>query len=183
MRGNSAKNKVIVISLIWLIVSGVMFGYFFKILDDANLTALTKISKDKQQLVILQAQNTSYIQAQADLKAMASKPIQPDDFFSRDITLVNEIKTLEGLSQKLNVQMQFSGVSGTVDIVPKANTATALGVVPYSLSVTGDLQSVVNFIETMENLSFVSNITSLALNSGDQGKVSASLSANFYLRK
>lgn len=114
---------------------------------------------------------------------MAAKTNQPDIFFTRDIALVGEIQVLENLSQKYNVQMQLSGVSGTINNLSKASTVTPLAMVPYGISLSGDFVQVVNFIESLEHLSFVTNVTTLTLTSGNNNNVNAGLSANFYLRK
>ena len=79
--------------------------------------------------------------------------------------------------------MQLSGVSGTINTAPKAKTTTALVVIPYSISLSGSLQDVLNFIETLENLSFITNVGSVSIAAADSGSVSAGLTANFYLRK
>jgi Tfp pilus assembly protein PilO len=109
--------------------------------------------------------------------------VQPEDFFSRDITLVKELEVLEGLKQRFNVQTQIGGISGTVTSAGKAKTTTPLAVIPYSISVTGPLSDVVDFIETLENLSFITNVNNVSVTAADSGKVNASMSADFYLRK
>jgi hypothetical protein len=183
MKNFSAKNKIIFLALGWLILSFAMFIFFFKIMDHRNQQTLDSMAEERKALVVLQAESDSYKKAQADLDQLSGMAIQPDNFFSSDINLVNEIKTLEALSQKYNVQMQLSGVSGTINSAPKANTVTPIVVVPYSISLNGDLSSAVNFIENLENLSFITNVSSLAINAADKGLVHVSLAANFYLKK
>jgi len=178
-----AKNKIIVLFIVWLCVSASMFLWLFKILDGVNQATLNSMAQDRANLVVLQAQDQSYKQAQTDLKQLAAKTNQPDNFFTSDIALVGEIQVLENLSQKYNVQMQLSGVSGTINNLSKASTVTPLAMVPYGISLSGDFVQVVNFIESLEHLSFVTNVTTLTLTSGNNNNVNAGLSANFYLRK
>jgi Tfp pilus assembly protein PilO len=160
-----------------------MFLYFFKILDNLNQQVLKSMSGQMQNLALLKGQSEVYEKAESDLQKLTQESIQPEEFFSRDITLVYEIETLENLSAELNVQMVLAGVSGTVQTAPIANTKTPMAEIPYSITVSGSLQQVTAFIESLENLSFVTNITSFGLSSEGQGNVGANLGANFYLLK
>lgn len=179
----SAKNKIVIILAVWLVVSLTMFLYFFKILDSDNAKTLESLDLQNKELAILTAERESYIQAKTDLAQLAKEEMQPDTFFSKDITLVNEIRTLEGWADRLNVKMQLSGVSGTVNNLPKAKTATAIGTVPYTINLVGDFTQVINYIEVLENLNFITNINSISINVADAGQVSLTLTAGFYLKK
>jgi hypothetical protein len=183
MKKTSAKNKIILLLLAWLILSVVMFTYFFKLLDGQNQATLDSMAQERKDLAALQAQDASYKQAQADLQELANKPLQPEDFFTSDISLVNEIQTLENLALKYNLKMQLSGVAGTVNSLPNAGTVTPIGMVSYGISLSGDFFQVVNFIESLEHLSFITNPTNISIGAADGGNVSASMTANFYLRK
>lgn len=183
MKKFSAKNKIIFLLLGWLVLSAVMFLYFFKLLDSSNQATLDSMAQERKDLAVLQAQDKSYKQAQADLQVLADKANQPEGFFSKDIALVDEIQTLEDLAAKYNLKMQLSGVAGTINSLPQAQTTTSIAVVPYGITLNGDFSQVVNFIENLEHLSFVTNVTSLSLSAADKSNVTAGLSANFYLRK
>ena len=167
----------------WLLVSLSMFFYFFNILDSQNLKTQKLMASDRSSLLVLQQEDQSFKDAQADLNKMATQPYQPDNFFSKDIALVDEIQTLEDLSAKYNLQMTISGVSGTAAAAPLAQTATPIALVPYGLSLTGTLPDLVDFMENLENLQFVTTITTVSINSGDKGQVNANLAGDFYLRK
>ena len=121
----SAKNKIIIIILAWLVLSFGMLTYVFKFLDSTNQQILDSMGQQKSILASLQAERESEMRAQRDLQELSQKLYQPEDFFSRDTTLVNEIKILENLGQKYNLKMQLSGVSGTINTAPKAKTTTA----------------------------------------------------------
>lgn len=178
-----AKNKIFLALALWAGLSATMFFYFFNILDQANQNTLNSMAQQKIDLANLKAERESYRQAKQDLDYLAKKTYQPTDFFSKDISLVAEIKTLEDLGQQMNVTLQLSGVSGTAATAAKAKTATSLAVIPYSIYLTGQLQQVVKFIEAVENLSFVTKTDSLAINAAENGNVSAVLVASFYIKK
>lgn len=184
MKKLSAKTKILILCSVWLILSFLVFMYGFKILDDANQKTLAAMSDDRKNLANLNSENLGFKQAKADLQKMTGEAEQPKDFFSEDISLVKEIQVLEDLSKKYGVLMQLSGVAGTIDSLPLAATQTALAVVPYGISLNGDLGQIVNFTENFENLGFITNIRSLSISSGgEKGSVNVNFSANFYLRK
>ncbi len=182
MKQHSSKNKIILLVILWLCLSVAMFMYFFNILDVSNRALVIANQQKKKEKAQLAAQFESYKQAQGELLQLSKESFQPENFFSRDITLVNEIKTLEGLSEKYNLTMELSGISGTVNTAPKAQTVSVLLVIPYSINVKGSLAQVVDFIETLENLSFITNVNNVSVNAADKGSVAASMTADFYLR-
>jgi len=169
--------------LAWFILSAMMFLYFFKLVDGQNQATLNSMAQERSDLALLQAQDASYKQAQADLQELAGKPLQPEDFFSSDIALVNEIRTLENLASKYNLKMELSGVAGTIDSLQSANTLTPIAIVPYGITLSGDFFQSINFIESLEHLSFVTNPTDITIESTDNGNVGVSMTANFYLKK
>ena len=179
----SAKNKIVLLLVVWLGLSALTFGYFFKLLDRANQKTLDSMDVQRKEFAQLTAERQSQNQAKWDLETLAKQSIQPENFFSRDITLVNELKILEGLSDRLNLKMQIGGVSGTVNTAAKAKTITPLVVIPYSISVSGSLQRAVDFVETLENLKFITNVSNISISTADKNTVNVGMTANFYLKK
>ncbi len=178
-----AKNKIILALVCWAVISVLMFFYFFNILDQSNKKTLNTMALQRIDLVNLKVERESYRLAKEDLDDLAKKSYQPTGFFSKDISLVTEIKTLEALGQQMGVTMQLTGVSGTADTAAKAKTITDLAVIPYSIYLSGPLGKVVKFIEAVENLSFVTKTEDLAINAGEDGNVIAVLGASFYIKK
>jgi len=183
MKKISSKNKIIIVILAWLLVSAAMFVYFFTIMDSSNQQKLDSMADDRKNLVTLTAENESFKKAQADLTKMAAQPLQPENFFSTDVTFVKEIQTLEDLAIKYNQDMHLGGVSGTVKTQPPAGTATPLVTVGFNVNLTGSLSGAVDFIESMENLNFVTSVKALSMSSGSDNQVQTNISANFYLKK
>jgi hypothetical protein len=111
----SAKNKIISAAIAWILVSVFMVMYGFSIFSSSNQKTLFEIEESKKELAALQAEKNSYAQAQKDLEQMSKEQIQPQDFFSKDITWATESKFLEDLQDSLGVKLQVSGVSGTIE--------------------------------------------------------------------
>ncbi len=177
------KNKIYVLAAVWLVICASMFGYFFNILDRSNLAEVNAIKEKNKELSQLEYERDSFEKAKADLALLAKQDIQPKDFFSKDVTLVNEIETLEGIARDNSVDLILSGISGTVKTIPKAKTVSDIGTVPYNINLTGSLSNVVSFIETVEHLSFITNVTSLAVRGDTEDKVNVTMTASFYLSK
>ena len=179
----SAKNKIFVLIALWVLLCGSMFGYFFNILDNSSSGNVLKITEAKKELLSLQAEQKSYRKAQADLDAVKNKLYPPQSLFSQDISLVNQVRTLEGIGEKYGVKFNLSGLSGTVKTATKAKTSTEIYVIPISFNVVGQFRNVVNFVEVLENLDFPISIYSFTTSVASKGEISVSLGANFYIRK
>jgi Tfp pilus assembly protein PilO len=132
---------------------------------------------------LLEAEKQSFDFAQKDLEQLSRMPLQPENFFSQDVTLVSELETLEKLGSQLNVRVELSGISGTVKNAAKAKTASDIVTIPYNISVRGSYPQIVNFLEYFENLPFVTTLTSLAIRSTGEGEVIMSGNALFYLKR
>lgn len=176
------KSKIYISLTVWLALCLFMFMYGLKFFDKSNRAALGKISEQNKELVVLRAQQESYRLAQKDLDEIAQAKYQPSELFSKDVTLVDEIEYLESLEEKLGVKLTLSGISGTFDS-SKKKTPGSLFTIPFSVSVNGPLNNVVDFIETFENLEFASRLNSLSISSGDPGLVNVSTGANLYIKK
>jgi hypothetical protein len=177
------QPKIYLTLVIWLGLCAGMFTYGFGILQGSNNSALATISEEKGMLLSLQAEQQSYHLAQKDLEDLAKKDIQPEDFFSKDVSLVKELTALENLGKTSQVSLSISGISGTIDTLGKANTQSELYNMNYMMSVTGSLANVMNFVQTLYNLNFVTTLNSMALGTVDKNNVSVNLTANFYIRK
>ncbi|MCL5666537.1 MAG: hypothetical protein M1383_02095 [Patescibacteria group bacterium] len=179
----STKNKIFIALAVWLIACASMFGYFFNILSHSNGILLSDIKSKNKEKEVLANEQDSYLTAKKDVETLRGKAVQPEDFFSKDVALVEEIRTLENLGERLGVKFSLSGISGTVGSAPKAPTVSSIASVPYSLSISGDFTSATAFIESLEHLSFVTYPRDLSVTSGGSGTVNVSLTANFYLQK
>ncbi len=178
----TAKHKIIVALAIWVIVLGLILGYLFKILDSSNQETVTRIFGQQKELAVLEAEKDSYTQGKEDLKKFLAKKIQPKDFFSSDITFVNEIKTLEDLEREVGLDMNLSGIRGTVESLPKAKTQGEIFAVPFRINLNGKFSKVVKFIEILENLKFITTVSQVSISSASDGEVNANLTASFFLR-
>ncbi len=183
MQKYSFNYKIYLAAAVWLILCALMYFYFFGLFDKSTNAILDNIWKQSKELKLLKAEQDSYRLAKEDLEKINTKSLKPEDFFSKDITLVKEIKVLETLGDKYGVDMGFSGVSGIANAAPKAKTISDIAIVPYSISLQGTFANVVNAIEALENLDFITNLSALSASTGLGDNINVSLNASFYLRR
>jgi hypothetical protein len=180
----SAKNKIYIFALLWVIVSFVVISYGFNIVEKANTNLISSIAVQKNELAQLKAERKNYQLTQQDLAFLGEQPIQPEAFFSKDITLVKEIEALESMASRYSVELVISGVSGTINTAPKYKAAKSdLYAIPYNLSIKGALQDSLNFIENLENLNFLTSVNGLSVSAASGNIVNVGLGAFFYLSK
>ncbi len=177
------KIKIYATLALWLGITAAAFAYGFPAIDRSNRAVAANIAQEKSQMLDLETQEQSFLLAKRDLQDLAQQPIQPQDFFSQDVTLVKEIEELEALGKSENVHLTLGGISGTINSEPKAKTKSALYAVPYSITVNGSFADVVNYVQTLEHVDFVTALTSLSMAGSGGDNVTASMSATFYIRK
>ena len=182
MRG-SAKNKIFFYLFVWVVLCSGMFFWVFKNMTVSNQASLDETMTLKKEEALLEAQKQSFIQAKNDLAKLKSYEIQPEDFFSKDVTLVNEIRRLEAVSQTLSLNTTFSGISGTLKTAVKAPTKSSIVKIPFNINTKGTLANTVAFMEYLENLEFMTSVNLASVSSAGEGEVNASFSAAFYLKK
>lgn len=179
----SAQKKIYLVSAVWLAVVFLMFNLGFKFLDSSNKKTREKIQEQTKEEAVLINEKESYDSAKKDLDELKAKTVQPEEFFSKDITLVNEIKFLEELGSQYGVKLNLSGLSGTVKTAPKAKTQSDIVIAPYGINVAGSFPNVLAFLEHMENLPFLTQLTGFSLSAAGGKDVVLNMSANFYLER
>lgn len=187
MSGLNLKNNTAKISLalaVWAVLTAGMFTYGFKIVESTNAEAQTKLGGLNSELAVLQAERDSFNNAKKDLDALSKKDLQPENFFSKDVTLVNEIRFFESLAERVGIKMILSGPSGTAKSAPKAKSLSGDIVnVSLNINITGSFVKIIEFAEAMENLPFATQTSGLTLGTLSGNEVSATFVGNFYFRK
>ena len=109
-------------------------------------------------------------------------PFQPQDFFSNDLHLVREIQDLEAAGRDSDVTLTLT-VAGKVAAAARAPTVADIYIIPYTMQVRGQFSAVVQFLERVEHLAFITQVKALSINAVQQGEVNAVLTATFYIKK
>lgn len=182
MKKTSYKNKIILLSGILVLAIAGLFGYFFNLLDKSNAAVVDKILIQKKELLELQAEQRNFELSKQDLNLLASRPYKPDNFFSQDITLVKEIKELEGFASATKVDLTLS-VAGTIDTAVKAKTVGEIYQIPYTIQVKGRFANIVAFLKTLEKTDYVTHLTSVNVNTVSSSEVNAVFTGLFYIKK
>lgn len=179
----SARKKIIALGLSWVALCAVMFGYVFGLFSDGNAEAQRRYQEREMELYRLQAEQESFQRAERDLEVLERDTHQPEQYFSRDVTLVSEIETLEKLASSLKLTFALSGLSGTASAARRAKAQSDLLSVPYSVSIGGAYADVVEFFERLEHLPFITHVTAVTVSAASGGKVNASFTGVFFVRK
>ncbi|MCL5009049.1 MAG: hypothetical protein M1400_01775 [Patescibacteria group bacterium] len=184
MKFKNNLTKIYLTLGIWVVLVAAMFVYGFKIVESSNTEAQAKLSSLSGEMEALKAERDSFNNAKKDLDTLSQKDLQPDNFFSQDVTLVNEVKFFENLSNKLGVKMNLSGPSGTVKSAPLAKSASGVIIyVPYNISIAGTFDQVVEFAQVLEHLPFATQTLGFSMGSISGNQVNATFVGNFYLRR
>ncbi len=183
MKSISSKNKIFISLGAWLLTCLFLFMIGFRYLENSNTRAFEfngALLKEERQLNL---EKESYEKAKKDLTELEKRPIQPENFFSRDTTLVNEIKYLEDLGKNLNLDLQLSGISGTIGNAAKSVSHGGLLSVPYSITAKGSFAQLAKLAENLENMPFLTTINGMTIYAAELGNVNMTISSNFYLKK
>lgn len=176
------KSKINLVVLIFAVISFVMFYFVFGRLHDRNQKLSLEVADQRQTLDQLQQEQKSFEQGKKDIATIKTKSVQPEDLFNSDTHVVKEIKTMEDLSKTYALDMNLQ-VSGTAKDAQKVKTSTQLLSVPYSITVTGAFDKVLAFLDSTENLSFISPVQTLSVSAQKGGLVKTTVTAYFYIKK
>lgn len=178
----ASKYKIYIASLAWIVLCGAAFGYGFNILDHSNKILSSDLANKKKEYSLLEAEQKSFQMAKRDLDDLENEPVQPDDLFSRDVTLVNEIRELEAMGEESGVELNLSGIRGTIGNAAKAGTKGEIYTIPYVITVNGPFTSVLQFVERLEHVDFISPVFNISVTSAANNGVNATLTASFYIK-
>jgi Tfp pilus assembly protein PilO len=180
------RNKIYIMMAAYLACCFALFGYGFTLLEGSNDAAATALKDRRRQYNDLLNEQRSFELGNQDLTTLGTKPYQPDDFFSQDVHVVNEIKTLEALGQESGLEFDLA-VSGTAASGTKTPGVTGEIIsIPYTINLTGKFADITAFLRRTEQLGFITHIKALSLiaeEGENAGKVKALLNATFYIKK
>jgi len=182
MKGFSYKYKIYVLIAAVVMAALVFFGLIYGWVARSNEAVANGLTAKNQEYAEVLAEEQSYELGKKDLVTLQSKQLQPADLFSQDTKVVKEINTLETLAGSLGVKFNLS-VSGTVKDAPKVpGVSSTLYTVPYTVTLEGPFDKVINFIETTEHLNFVTQTNALSMGPDDKGGVQATLTSAFFIK-
>ena len=179
----NAKLKIIFTGIIWILVCISMPLYFFKILDTSNTLLIEKISVQKKEQAQFKAEQVSFQKAQKDLEDFSHEKFQPEDFFRNETNVISQLRELEALGPKLNLNVSLSFLSGTIGSAPKAPVKGDIVQLPYGFTVSGPYSKVLQFLEILENTDFVVHNSSISVGAAADGNINLILSSFLYLKR
>lgn len=182
MRVQNYPTKIVSSVAIFLVFVAILFGYGFSWLSDKHTAALAAILEQKKTVLELRQEQHNLELAKKDLADLAQKNRLPEDFFSRDTTLVSDLSVLEAKARELQVDFILT-ISGTVAAAPKAKTGSELYVVPFTVQLSGDFQNIAAYLDFSEHSGTIFTVRSLSIVGGEKERITVNLVGNFFLRK
>ncbi len=179
----SSRYKIYIAATGFVVVVGLLFGYLYSILQTSSETIAARIFQKDKEYKGLQSEQLSYEAGKKDLAELEELPKKPADLFSQDVRLVKEIQTLETLAKNASLTMTFS-IAGTSSEAKKAPKSIAnIYFVPYILNVTGSYQNIVQFMDQVEHVPFVTHFQEISLTALEKDQVRGSFVGNFFIKK
>ena len=173
---------------IWVVATAALFFFVMPRFSD-NLTELqTSHQQQADTYNSLRAQAASLQKMQQDLDSLKNEKIQPSDFFSNDLQLVNEIKQLETNAINSNVVTTLTIPVSADKAATLKGSESGLFVVPYSLKVVGQFPDLLKFLEYQENSFFIAPVDGINLlaqlsEKDKSSTINTELLGSFYIKK
>jgi len=159
-----------------------MFGFGYGILEARNQVRLESVVEKGLELEVLQREQRNFEQGKRDLISLEEKTYPPQDLFSKDTRVVKEIRELEILSQRYNLEFNLT-VTGTASEATKAEGVSGeLLVVPYQVAIEGAYNNILRYIEAAEHTTFINQTKSISFNAIESGITRAEIISQFYLK-
>lgn len=179
----SSKQKIYIASSVFLVASLLFFGYVFPWIDATNKQLTSAFYKKNIEYKRVEIERQSYALGRSDLAELAKKPYQPENLFTDDTNLVKHIQSLETLSHERGVDFNLE-VAGTVSTAMKVHEAKGdIYAIPYTMTLQGSFKSILDFLESMESLDFITHIKTLNITATGDDVLKVVMSANFYIKK
>lgn len=183
MSNISARIKLFIVIGAFAAFAALMFAYGYGIMDSRNQARMDLVNQKNIELEVLQKEQKNFEQGKIDLANLSEKAFPPQELFSKDTKVVKEIRILEDLAGRYNLDMNLSvaGSSKTATKVP--GLTSELYLVPYVLTVTGAYNNIMQFVEAVEHANFVTQTKAIEITATENGQSRAELSSEFYLKK
>ncbi|MEZ4180382.1 MAG: hypothetical protein R3B41_02630 [Candidatus Doudnabacteria bacterium] len=179
----SAKSKVIILLVGFVIFAVLMFFLVYPYFDKRNKDILAQINTKKLDLIILEREQKNFKQARTDIEDLRSKDYPPQELFSRDTKVVKEIKVLEGIANDYNLDFSLQVNGGVEDFKPVEGLTSELFIVPYSVTLEGAYNNVLKYLGSAQKTSFINHTTVVSIRAIEDGLVEAIIESNFYLQE
>jgi|GEM_PF-2409468 len=179
----NVTKKIYGIIFTWLVITVAVFYFILPRLAN-SLIALQKSHQSQiAQYNDLQAQIQSLYAMQQDLDQLSKASVKPDDLFTSDVQLVNEIQHIESIAKSTGNDLKIS-ITGTAKDAQPYRSYSKLYAVPYTISLTGPFPATLAFLHYFENSYFVSPPTAIDISNQlalAQGQVKTTILANFFI--
>lgn len=181
--GMNNKVKIIILAIAFVLFAVGMNLFGFAVMGNNNEDLSNAISERNVELEVLQREQKSFEQGKIDLAILEKSDFPPEELFSRDTKVVKEIQQLESAAQLYGLELTIS-VSGSVkDAKPLPGTNSGLFVIPYTITLEGNPNNILMFIQASERMSFITHIKGLNMSVRTEDMTTAVIRSEFYIKK
>lgn len=174
------KTILIIVGFILFAVGMVWFG--FGIIGNKNQATADEIAKKRIELGLLEKEQKSLEQGKKDLAQLASSTYPPENLFSKDTRVVNEIQRLEEASKQAGVELNIS-VTGTQKTAEKVKGVSSdLITIPYTITLNGSFANELTFMQYMEHMPFITHADDITIIVSSADKTKMLIRSKFFIK-
>lgn len=150
MSGGTKKN--IVVASVLVVIAAAVFGFMFYQISVQGTTLGTQVTALREE----QAQEANYLRLQRIAEeSVADREELRSYFLTRESDSIDFLNMVESIAPQSGVTLRTSGLETISDPVDKSNW------IQVTFAFSGSRSSVQNFIETLENVPYVSKLMSV----------------------
>lgn len=183
MNSLNSKTKTILLLAAFVLFAVGMFFFGYGIMADRNQIVSDDIAKRRVELEILQREQKSFEQGKKDLAQLASSQYPPENLFSKDTRVVNEIQRLEEAAQRYSLDLTIGVTGNTKTAEPVPGTSSGLNAVPYTMTLNGGFGNALLFMQMAERMPFISHAQNLSITVSTGSDTRTVITSEFYLKK
>lgn len=183
MTGLASQTKIIILAIGFVLFAAGMYLFGYGIMAGRNQVLTDAIAEQNVQLEVLQREQKSFEQGKKDLAILEKSTYPPDELFSQDTKVVKEIQQIETAAQRYGVELSLS-VSGSAKAAKKVEgTASELYVVPYTITLNGSIDNILQLIQAIERMPFVTHVNTLSIMASPEDQTKTVIASEFYIKK
>jgi hypothetical protein len=178
----SINQKIGIHVLVWVVLTAFAFMYLFPFAVKGITDLQIKYAKQIIALNELRDNAKSLQRMQQDINSMEKHEVQPEQFFTSDLQLVNEIKRVEAIAAASNLTLGLS-LAGTTDKAANYPSASGVSQVPLTMLLRGTFPDSIRFLKAFENSPFIAPVNGISFTKGEEGFVNMTVVSNFLIHK
>ncbi len=183
MKGINSKTRIILLLVVFVLFAAGMFFFGYGIMAGRNQVTADAVAARRVELEVLQREQKSFEQGKKDIAQLKESSYPPEELFSSDTKVVKEIQKLEEAAQRYNLELDITVTGTTKTALKVTGTTGELYAVPYTITLNGDFNNILLFMQTAERLPFITHTKILSVTVAAEDGSRTVITSEFYLKK